>query len=894
MSNSWAKEKSKLFCILVTVTLFGALFTSYSHAAKQNRANIIVLPFSIEVAQELSNLKQDLTKQLRKDLQELGYNVLTQQKTQKLLQEQQISTLNMNSVKNLALLATAGYGVYGVVQQKDNRFHFDLRIVESIPPVSTRSINLDTKGIAKIQPTVQEIAQRIHSSIQKSKTIAEIEVEGNKILDKDFVLTRLGIREGGNYLPQEIDAEVKNLYKTGYFEDVKVYVKNTAQGKKITFEVKEQPLIKEIEIQGAKAIREDDILEAMETKTGSVLNSKVISNDLGKIRELYRKKGYYQAKASYHHTETSPGKAKLVISIQEGEKLYIEKVTIKGANKIDSEDLKDQLALSERGLFSWITGSGVLNKELLNRDAAALEAYYANQGFVDVQVGQPEVDFKEEGIHITFQVIEGPRYKVGDVQFTGDLITDTKTLLEHTKMDNLATENKYFDRSVLRNDMQSLTDFYTNYGYAFADANADLNKDTQKQLINVTYRLQKNQKVFIRRITVSGNKKTRENVIRRELAIAGGDKFSGEKLAKSKQRLSKLAFFESVDIETVPTSQPNQMDLNVNVKEKATGSFSLGAGYSSVDNVFLTGQIQENNFLGKGYNISFRGNISTVTSLFQLTFWNPHLYDGPLGVGFDAYNRERDYDDYDLATSGGRLKFAYTIGEYTRLYWNARLEKYSVEDIERTASQEIRDIKGDNWSRTLSISAKRDTTDKKYNPTKGTINTISVEYAGGILGGDDNFTKTTYDFSYYQPTFWKFIFKWRWKFGYLFKNKDKDIPDFEKFYLGGINSVRGYDYRDISCTDREGRDIGGYKSFFTNYELIFPIKEDMGLLGLFFFDAGDVWDENESMDLDLYKSIGAGIRWNSPLGPLRLEYGYPLDDLKDNNGRFEFSVGQMF
>jgi outer membrane protein insertion porin family len=461
-------------------------------------------------------------------------------------------------------------------------------------------------------------------------------------------------------------------------------------------------------------------------------------------------------------------------------------------------------------------------------------------------------------------------------------------------MDDLAEEEGFFDRSVLRDDTQQLTSFYNNYGYAFADAGADLNKDDEENQIHITYRLTKKHKVFVRRVTISGNQKTRDNVIRRELRLTGGELFSGARLAVSKQRLQRLDFFETVEIETQPTEEPDQMDLKVKVKEKSTGSFSAGAGFSTIDNVFFTAQVQERNVLGKGYSASLRGSFSSISSRFQLSFWNPHFRDGPLGLGFDAFSTTREYDDYDLDSTGGKIKFAYTLGDYTRLFWNYRLEQYSVENIDFDASEQIKDIEGDNLASSVYAAISRDTTNKRLNPTRGTKNTVSAEYAGSVLGGDDDFIKTQYEFSYFHPIFWKLVFNWHWKIGHLFENTGDPVPDFERFYLGGINTVRGYDYRDISATDDAGDDIGGYKTFYTNVETTFPIKEDMGLLGVVFFDAGDVWDEDEDFDTDLYKSVGAGIRWNSPLGPLRLEYGYPLDDLKGNDGKFEFSVGQFF
>ena len=724
--------------------------------------------------------------------------------------------------------------------------------------------------------------------------ISEIEVKGNEIVDKSFVISRLDIQKGDPFDKDKINSQVKRLYKSGYFNNVKVLVEEEEKGKKLIFQLEEKPLIKKILVKGNKNLDDSEILDKMQTETGEVLNTKTLSEDLKKIKKLYREEGHYRADVSYTKEKIARGQAKLIVQIEEGKQLYIRKIKIKGAEKISPETLKDQLSLSERGFFSWITGGGVLKEENLNRDAAVLKSYYAQKGFIDVRVAQPKVDFTEQGIKVTFRIVEGPRYRVEDVTLQGDIISPVPKLKKLIQMDNLAAEDAYFDRSVMNKDRQELTNYYADYGYAYASTNVDLDKNRQDKTVSLTYTLNKKQKIYIRRVEISGNEKTRDNVIRRELLLSDGNQFNGEKLSESKKNLTRLGYFDSVEIDTVPTADPNKMDLNVEVQEKSTGSFSAGAGYSSIDQVFFTAQLKERNFLGRGYTTSLQGKYSSESTRFQLSFWNPHLYDSPLGMGFDAYNTYRIYDDYDLLNTGGRMKFGYTIGDHTRLYWNFQVSRYEVRDIEASASELIEDIKGENWSRTVSISAERDTTDKHYAPTEGSKNNLSLEYTGGILGGDDNFIKTEYDFSYFYTPLWKFTFNCHWNAGKLFENTEENVPDFERFYLGGLNTVRGYDYRDISSQDDAGNDIGGYKFFQNNLELYFPIKEDMGILAVFFFDAGNVWGKSENISTNLYKSYGAGIRWNSPMGPLRLEYAVPMDDLENNAPGFEFSIGGFF
>lgn len=879
--------------IIYLFICFSVLFFCASSAIGAKK-KILVLPFGYHGSQKYSYLIDDLPKLIKKGLEKTGFEVFPLKDVISLLKKEGITTLDSQVVKDLTILSGADYGLYGSFTQVGDGFSIDAMVVDPYELGGTRTIYIAKKGIINLMPAIYSLAEKVKEAVCHKMVIKKILVKGNKVLGSDVVLMRIKEREGDLFNLKTIDEDVRRLYKSGYFDDISVDVEDTVSGKIVTFIVKEKPIIASIQIKGNKNISKSDILEVMDTKPNGLLNPKVLSSDLEKIRELYRKKGYYNVQISYKLKKLSFGKGELIITINEGKKLYIKKIRIQGCKQLKEKDVKKVLALSERGIFSWITGSGVLREELLDRDAAAIDAYYANKGFIDVKVGQPKVDFKKDGIYITFTVVEGPRYKIGKIDFKGDLIVPRNKLFDLIKLDDLKKENKYFDRSVVRKDTEALRKFYADYGYAFAEVDVDISRDLKNKRVNVVFNIHKGEVVYINRVIVEGNTKTRENVIRRYLAISDGDMFSAKKIDYSKEMLTKLDYFDQVNIETVPTSKENQLDLKVKVKEKNTGFFSVGAGYSSIDNVFFTGKITERNLFGRGYQLSFQGSFGSSSSYFSLSFWNPNLYDGPLGFGTDLYNTEREYDDYTLDRNGGSLKFAYTIGHFSRLYWDLSLERYEVKDIDEFASDEIKDLEGSNWSNSISGSIVRDTTNSNFNPTKGTMNNLSLTYSGGVLGGNDDFIKIGYEFAYHQKFWWKFVFNFHYEIGCLFENSGKEVPDFERYYLGGLNTVRGYDYRDISCKDKEGNDVGGYKMYFSNVEITFPLKEDIGLIGVVFFDAGNVWDKNSMYDLNLYKSVGAGIRWNSPMGPLRLEYGYPLDNLKNDKGKFEFSVGTFF
>ena len=865
---------------------------------------VIILPFAVNAAPDLAYLEESLPKLLHDRLTAMGFEVVSEEETMRLLQEQHVEYLNLDVAKDMALLSGAGYAVYGSFSQVGETISIDTRLVDAFGIREPKPFFVVKEGVINILPAVDETAAKIQTGMQQKDRIASIDVRGNEILDDDVVLMRLKVQPGDPYDPKVVNAELKNLYDLGYFDDIEIALEDSAEGKQLIINVKEKPLIQAISVEGAKELDADDLLAAIATKTGAVLNPKVLADDMGKIRELYRKDGFYNAKVDYKLDQADAKRARLNIVVDEGNKLYVTDIIIQGAKQLEPSELKSQLALSERGMFSWVTGSGILREEILDRDAAALEAYYGNRGFLNAKVGQPEVQYSDKGITVIFQVEEGTRYKVASVNFSGDMIAAPADLNTVVALDDLAKSKEFFDRSVMRSDLQKLTEHYSNFGYAFAEADVKMARNEEDSSLDITYVMSKGTMVSINRVLIEGNSKTRDNVIRREMRLADGDLFNGSQLRRSNTRLNKLDFFETVEITPEPTGSPNALNLRVKVKEKPTGQFSAGVGYSSYSQVFFSGQVLERNLFGMGYQLGFTGTISARSADYTATFWNPHYDDTNLGMGVALYNKMDEYSDYDKKSVGGRLLFGYPLGEYTNLSWNYRLEQYTIEDVEDDADKVIKDIEGDNWASSVYASIKRDTTDRRINPTKGTTYQFSTEYGGGVLGGDDDFIKYIADANHYYPIFLETIIHLHAQAGYIMENGGEEIPPFERFYLGGMNSVRGYEERTISplYDDKdasegyeEGDEKGGNKSFFFNAEYLVPIHKEMGILGLVFFDTGNAWDDDETVDFDLYSSVGAGVRWYSPLGPLRLEYGYPLDEIdNERKGRVEFSVGQFF
>lgn len=885
-------------CFIVLLFVFINI-TAFSQAVfcQEEESTLVVLPFEVNTDDpELDYLRQGLPELLGSRLSEAGFDVVSQERIMGIIEEQQVEYLDLSTARDLALLSNADYAVYGSFNQVGETISIDARLVEAFGLKPAKPLFVVRDGIINVLPAIEDLAEKIRLELMKKARITEIEVTGTRVLEEEVVLMRLDITEGEVYDPEKINEEIKSIYELGYFDDVRVSVDELPDGVRVVFDVDEKPRIQAVDVLGNEEIDDDDVLEVMNTKSGSVLNPKVLSEDLQKIRQLYREEGYYQAQVDYALEQTDPRQARLNINITEGDKLYIKDITIKGAEQVDEGDLKDEMSLSERGFLSWITGSGVLVQEQLERDTAAIEAYYANRGFIDVTVGQPIVDFKEDGIYITFQVSEGPRYRVDEVDITGDILVEKEKLFELIEMDQLAEDDDYLDRSVMRDDAQALAEYYADYGFAFSETDYEIDVNKEELNVDITYRMHKHQKVYIRRVLVTGNTETRENVIRREMRLSDGDRFSGSMLRRSNERLRKLDYFEEVEVEPVRTMNEDELDLRVKVKEKPTGELSAGVGYSSFARFYVQGGVQERNLFGKGYALSLSGTFSGRSLGFNLGFTNPHLYDTPLAVGGDLYYNSDEFDEFDKDTLGGRARFGYPLGEYTRLNWSYRLDRYTISEVSDSAADEIKDFEGVNWSSAATIGAVRDTTNRRLNPSSGSVNQISIEYAGGLLLGDDEFIKYIVDTSQYYLLPWgnEHVFHFHAQGGLVTENLGGDeIPIFERFRLGGMNSIRGYTGGRISPYDEETGDrIGGTKQVFANFEYIFPLLSDFGLVGVTFFDMGDAWED----EFDLKKSVGAGIRWYSPMGPMRLEYGYALDEIRDqgNRGKLEFSVGQFF
>lgn len=895
---------------LALVLLLGACLAAPGAEAATREPRILVLPFQVHGESDWSALEAGLPGMLASRLSASGLQVVPLEEAARLVRARKITTLDVSTVRSLAQAAGATHALYGSVNRIGSVQSVDARLVSASAATQPQPIFVERGGgDANLQAALDDISGTVAAAMPRvsapdagGNVIAGVEVRGTKVLDPDVVLMRINSRKGDRPDAASIDQEIKMIWDLGYFSDVTADIQNRPDGMYLVYTVLEKPKVESIDVQGASELDADDVLSVMSTKAGSVLNESMLADDIQKILAEYRKKGFYLAKVDQRVDMRQGGtSAGLTILIDEGKKLYIKDVRIEGATQLGEDDVKDQLLLSERTLISFFTGTGVLKEELIERDSSAITAYYLDRGYLDITVAAPRIDFDEDGITITFPIHEGTCYTLGAIYLSGDLIDADERLREVMTTDQLAEQGAPFNLTAMQNDSKALADFYADYGYAFADIDARPQKHSDgSNIVDINYSIQKKSKVYVRRVLVEGNTKTRDNVILREMRLTDGEEFEGKKLRRSTERLNKLGYFEVAEAELVPTEREEEVDLKVKIKERPTGALMAGVGYSTFSQFGVSATIMERNLWGKGYHLALQAAFSGRRDAYTLTFGNPRLNDTPLSVSVDAYHWRDDYYDYVKKTTGSTIRFSYPIGEYTSVGWGYRLDRYEIYDLDWDVSDLIRRYADETRYTSVALARiTRDTTDS-FMPTKGNIDTIGVEYGGGILGGNDDFVTVSAEHHSYYSLKPGHTLHGRIKGQAIFKNGSDDVPVFERFWMGGMSTIRGYSSRDITPRDPKTDDrIGGTRMAFMNLEYIWTMNEDLGLYLVPFYDMGfNIDTDNDySWSDEILKSAGLEVRWRSPLGDLRFSYGIPFDEDRRgnrNSGRFEFAMGNTF
>jgi outer membrane protein insertion porin family len=734
--------------------------------------------------------------------------------------------------------------------------------------------------------------QMCHGGEAPAPRIRAIEVKGNQKVETSTIQFYIRNRVGDEFSVARIREDILRIYRLGFFKDVQVDVEEFEGGLKVTFIVVEEPFVREIDIAGAQAIKREEIEGKIGLKANSVLNRNQVRDSLDKIKQLYQEKGYYFADAEAVYTDVGPDAIDLTIRITEGDKILIKRITFVGNRAVEPWELKNVMETKESSIISFITGSGVYQRETLRNDLRRLEAFYQTRGFLRVEISEPDVrvDPKANGIFITIAIKEQDQYRVGRVRVEGDDLFSASELKNSMKLQ----EGEIFDRSQLANDVLRITDRYTDRGYAFADIVPLTNIDQGKRLVNIDVQIDRGPKVRVGRILIVGNEITRDKVIRREIRLNEGDLFDSSKLRRSRQRLGNLGFFEEVKLDTRRRPEEDLVDLEVRVKEQPTGAFTAGAGYSSTQSVIGTASIRQNNLFGRGQRLVLSAALSKISADFTLSFLEPYFLDTQISLGLEAFNRRFDYDSFDSRETGGGLRFSRALGEYLRVGLGYRYEDIDITNVADDASQRIKDLAGRSTSSVISPSVAWDSRDNQFNPSQGFYNFLSFDFAGGPLGGSNQFYKTIGEANWYYPLVSDIVFSARGRLGYANGWGGEDLPLQERFFVGTqAATIRGYQLKDVGPKDVNGEPIGGNSLILLSGQLRFPITQGLSLVG--FVDTGNLYDKDQFDPTRLRTGVGAGIRFVTPLGPLALDYGFKLDRKPgEKPGAIHFNIGTLF
>ncbi len=725
---------------------------------------------------------------------------------------------------------------------------------------------------------------------QELPIVNSIEIKGLKRIEESAVKSKITQKTGETISMEKTNEDIKNIFKMGYFDDVRAEMETFEGGIKLIYTIKEKPTVVRIEFQGNKEIDDAKLKEKLTITTGSIADAVLIQDNTDRLRALYEEEGYWLSSIVPIITKIRPDEVSLTYQIEEGSRVKIKKINIEGNKFLSDKKIRKVMGTKKRWLLSFITGSGYYKKDQMNSDIERIRDLYFDNGFIKVAVGEPSIKLTDDkkGMMITIPISEGDQYSISSVEFSGNKVFSNDEIKKRITL----TPNTTFSKSTLRKNILSISQLYSENGYAVTTVTPDLIPDESKKLVTVTLEIDEGDRYSIGRIEISGNTKTRDKVIRREVRLDEGDIFNSSLLRRSYERINNLNFFETLDMIPKPRPEEKLVDIDIKVKERPTGFISLGGGYSSVEKFIGVLDITQGNLFGKGQSIKLKGELGGRTTYYEISFREPWFMDKEISFATNLYRMSRDYIQYDKEATGFSIAFGKALSEYVRGSITYNFEDAEILNVTEDASTIIKEQEGTWTTSSITPSLVRNTLDNYLDPSRGSRNSIYVTYAG--LGGTNYFLKGEIDSAWYFPLK-STTFMLRGRFGYGVGLQGKELPLYERFYVGGIYTVRGLDWGDAGPKDEAtGDPIGGTEELIFNVEYIFPILSELRLKGVVFFDAGNSYESFKNFG-ELRYTTGTGIRWISPMGPIRIEWGYNIDKkLGENSSKFEFTFGSFF
>jgi outer membrane protein insertion porin family len=791
-------------------------------------------------------------------------------------------------------------------------------------------------------------------------TKIEIKHVGPPATSDSLIRSNIRVKEGDVYQRARVDDDVRSLYATGYFYNVRVADEPSADGVVLTYVVQGNPTLMDIKFSGNRRYGNHRLQKKLTSKVGQPLDEKKLFKDAKELEKMYQKVGYQRTTVKpVLSIDENAGRGSVTFEVKETGKVKIREIVFEGANSFPQKKLRKQLKTKRRWWMSWLTGSGVLKDEQFEDDKEKLTDFYHSEGFIDFEIKDVKFDYATPNVMvIRFVLEEGQRYKVGAVEYTGNKLFPTEEITRGYFLSGKLIRPRMevgdtFTPQGLTKDVNAISDFYGSKGYIDTKVNAVKKPNTTTGTMDLVYQIEEGTKSFIERIDIKGNDKTKDRVIRRELAVSPGEVFDMTRVKLSKERLEGLNYFEKVDTRSEDTDVPNRKNLVVGLEEKNTGSFTVGAGLSSVDSVVGFVEVSQSNFdlfkpptfTGAGQKFRLRMQLGTKRADYQLSWVEPWFLGRKLAFGVDLFHRDYDFvsrdDLYKETHTGGSMSLTRALGSesligkvsYTLEHTSIHLNSGAVTNTggilvtnngtpvfvplvdplaPPTISPSLASEGGGRLASSFGTSLAYDTRNNALLPSRGQRSELVGELAG--LGGDVNYYKLEAKTAWYFPGFWEgHIVEVVGRLGVVddYGSGDRGthrVPLFDRWFLGGLYSLRGYRYREVGPRDFLGfnkntgqpvfgEPIGGETYAFASAEYSLPIIERVRLA--FFYDIGNVYPNAYSFGRGLGQQkllqddVGIGIRLNLPIGPLRLDYGFPIQHDKNTSGsgRFQFGVG---
>ncbi|MBS4096846.1 MAG: outer membrane protein assembly factor BamA [Sulfuricella sp.] len=733
--------------------------------------------------------------------------------------------------------------------------------------------------------------------------VKDIRVEGIQRTEAGTVFSYLPVKVGETLDDAKAAAAIKTLFATGFFKDVRLETDNGV----LIVMLQERPAISQIDFVGLKEFTKEQLKDGL--KQIGVTESRIFDKALldkaeQELKRQYLSRGRYAMSVTTTVTPLERNRVAINFNVDEGDVAKIREINIVGGEAFKEKDLLDLFVLSTPNWMSWFTKNDQYSKQKLSADLETLRSYYLNQGYLEFNVDSTQVSITpdKQNIYITINVTEGQKYTVSDIRMGGEMLVPEEELRKLVKLN----PGDVFSRERLTESTKAISDRLGNDGYAFANVNAVPELNKEKREAAFTFFVDPGRRVYIRRINIAGNTRTRDEVIRRELRQMESGWYASDKIARSRVRLERLSYFSEVNVETPAVAgTTDQVDMNVNVTEKPTGSVMAGIGFSSSEGLILSGAISQANVFGSGNMLSTQVNSGKINTVYSVSYTDPYYTVDGISRGFDVYKRKVDATSLSIAkyntdSLGAGVRFGIPLNELNTLNVGLSAESLKISVFD-DSPQRYKDYvaKSGELNRTLRLDAgvARDSRDSLTYPTAGSLQRMFGEF--GLPGGDLKYYKLSYQHQWLYPISRVFTLMLNGEAGVAGSYGDKDFPFFKNFYAGGNTSVRGYKTSSLGLKDPDGNAYGGTKRVVGNVEVLFPfpgMKNDRALRMSVFVDAGQVYDQGQKVSVgDLRYSTGVAVSWYSPMGPMKFSLAKPLNAKDgDKPETFQFLMGTVF